>query len=125
MILDIVRSVGESFSPEAYLALTRIEGSLWTLADFVIVYYLLKIANLLRAYIGHRRHRVSYFVLAATVPFALLLPVAPSGAAFFRLELLVTIPHFLLILYVCLGDVGIAARAFYMRQEADVRLVRR
>ncbi|MDP7638489.1 MAG: hypothetical protein QGG73_02065 [Candidatus Hydrogenedentes bacterium] len=117
MILDFVRRAGESFSPEAYLALTRIEGTLWTLADFVIVYYLLQIANLLRAYIGRRCHRVSYYILAGTVPFALILPVASNGAAFFRLELLVTIPHFSLILYVCINDIGIAARAFYALQQ--------
>lgn len=119
MILDFVRRVGELFSPEAYLMLTRIEGSLWTLADFVIVCYLLKIADLLRVYVGRRRHRLSYFVLAATVPFALILPVAPNGTAFFRLELMVTIPHFLLILYVCLGDIQIAAKAFHLRESRD------
>lgn len=119
MILEFVRAIGGTFSPEAYLVLTRIQGSLWTLADFVIVFYLIRIADLMRLYIGHRRHRFSYAVLAATLPFALLLPFAPTGGAFFRLELLVTVPHFLLILYVCAADPRHAARALAKRVRAE------
>lgn len=115
MMLDLVRAIGNTFSPEAYLLLTRIQGSLWTLADFVIVFYLLRTGNLLRHYLGRRTHRYSYLLLSATVPLALMLPLAPTGAAFFALELLVTIPHFLLILYICATDPWLAAEALAKR----------
>lgn len=104
-------SLGEAFTPEAYLILTRIQGSLWTLADFVIVLYLIRIVNVLRRYLGRRPHVISYVVLAGTVPFALLLPIAPTGVAFFRLELVVTIPHFLLILFLLATNMRIVVEA--------------
>jgi len=94
----------EAFTPESYLYWSRIQGSMWTAADFVICWYLLRLGNLARTICGKRLHRISFGILALTVPFALLIPVAPNATAFYRLELLVTIPHFLLILYVFLVD---------------------
>lgn len=103
-IISWIAHLGISFSPEAYLVLTRIQATMWTLADFVIVLMLLRIGNLIREHRQERRHRASHALLTLTVPFALFLPIAPTGAAIFRLELLVTIPHFLLILYVLAVD---------------------
>lgn len=94
-----ILELGRQFAPGEYLALTRIQGILWTAADYVIVVYLLRGANLIRGHVERRNHRVPWLALAATVPFALGLLIAPDGNAFFRLELVVTIPHFALILY--------------------------
>ena len=94
----------EAFTPESYLFWSRIQGSLWTSADIVICWYLLRLGNLARAISGKRPHRVCFAILFATLPLAALIPVAPNATAFYRLELLVTIPHFLIILYVMLVD---------------------
>lgn len=110
MMLEIVRAIGEHFSPETYLVLTRIEGTIWTLADMVIVLFLFLNANLLRRHLGCRRHRFSFLLLGATVPFAMLLPFAQTGMAFFRLEVIVTMPHFALILYGCFANAPLVAR---------------
>lgn len=117
-MIDALNSLGESFTPDAYLFLTRIQGSLWTLADFVIILYLIRIANVLRRYLRRRAHIVSYVVLACTAPFALLLPIAPTGLAFFRLELVVTVPHFLLILYLLASNMQIVVEAVNRRLSA-------
>src|SRR5690606_30537305 len=69
-----------------------------------ICWYLLRLGNLARAVAGVRLHRVSFAVLFATLPVAALIPVATNATAFYRIELIVTIPHFLLILYVFLVD---------------------
>ena len=92
MMLDLVRELGERFSPEAYLVLTRVQGTLWTAADFVIIYYLIRITNLLRGFLGRRSHIGAPVVLAATAPLALLLPFVSAGWTFFLLELAITIP---------------------------------
>lgn len=113
--MEWLRSIAEWFSPDVYLPLTRIQGSLWTLADYLIVIYLIRTANVVRRYLGRRNHFISYIFLVLTIPFALLLPVAPSGASFFRLELLVTAPHFLLLVYICMADARLTARAFATR----------
>lgn len=88
------------FTAEDYVFWSRIQGTAWTGADLIICYYTIRLANLLRRQATLRPHRLAPWVLAATVPFAALLPVAPDGTAFFRLELLVTIPHFLILLSV-------------------------
>jgi hypothetical protein len=114
-MIETIQEIGSHFNPDSYLVLTRIQGSLWTAADLIIVWHLLKIADLMRAYLAVRRHRVSYYALAATIPFALFLPVAPTGLSVFRIELFVTIPHFLIILYVLICDAQHAARALHRR----------
>ena len=115
MIIDMIRSIGSTFSFEAYQFWTHIQGGLWTFADIVIVFYLIRIANLFRGYLGRRAHRGAYIVLAATVPFAVLLPLTTTGMGFFYLELAVTVPHFLLLLYICIGDASITLEALGKR----------
>lgn len=110
--------LAESFTPEQYLYWSRIQGSLWTTADIVICWYLLRLGNLARTLCGVRRHVGGFVVLFATLPFALLIPFSPNATAFYRLELLVTIPHFLLILYVFLVDWRWAWRAYRRLLEA-------
>lgn len=105
--------MGARFTVEDYIIWSRLQGSAWTLADLIIVFNLLRIANLCRAQVGERKHRWSFYILYATIPFALLIPMSPNHIAFFRLELCVTIPHFLLILYVLFANLGVAPRALH------------
>ncbi len=109
MIVEWIRHAGSWFSVEQYLFWSRVEGTLWTAADFFIVFYLLQIVNLLRQQLGRRRHIFPYVALALTLPFAALIPVAPTGRAFWRLELVVTIPHFLLAIYLLIANRGFVA----------------
>lgn len=115
--MEIIRQLGEWLTPERYIASTRILSSLWTLADLVIVFYLIRIANLFRRYNAIATHKIPYLVLAFTVPFTALLPFAPTGYAFFRLELIITFPHFVLILYLLIANANIAASAFAKRAK--------
>jgi hypothetical protein len=110
---DWIRWAGAQFSPEAYLFWTRVQCLAWTGADLVIVYHLLRLANRARALAGWRPHVLSFVVTGATV---LLVPgvlVAPTGRGIFMLELLITVPHFLIILYVLVADAGVLARALH------------
>ena len=108
---EFVESIGTRFSHEQYLYWTRIEGTLWTLADLLIAWTMIRTGNLVRGYVGARPHRISYLILLATLPGAAYIPVVDSGRLFFQLELAVTIPHFLIILYVCAFDARIGLRA--------------
>lgn len=102
MIGDLVHFLGSHFTHEQYLFWSRIQGSLWTLADIVLVFYLIRIANLCRGYLGEPRHVAPYIILAATLPPAAFIPFLTDSLTFFRIELLVTIPHFLLIFWMLL-----------------------
>ncbi len=108
---EIVEFLGSRFTHEQYLYWSRIEGTLWTAADIVIAFQMIRLGNLARGYVGSRLHRFSYLVLLATLPAAAFIPFVDSGGLFFRLELGVTIPHFLIILYICAADAQIGLRA--------------
>ncbi|MFP4171549.1 MAG: hypothetical protein ACLFV4_01425 [Candidatus Hydrogenedentota bacterium] len=99
MLPEWIQRISDFFPGEVYLHWSRIQGSLWTLAGYVIIFYLLRLTNLCRAITGRALHRLPYVALAATIPFALVIPIAPTSMALFRIELAVTVPHFFIILY--------------------------
>lgn len=107
MFHSLIEWMGGRFSPEAYLAWTRVQCTAWTLADLVLVFYLLRLANLARKLLGRAPHRASFALLAATVPLAAVAPFAQSGGRVFVLEVLITVPHFALIVYVLLADTAL------------------
>jgi 4-amino-4-deoxy-L-arabinose transferase-like glycosyltransferase len=107
------------FDSDTYLTWSRIQGVLWTLADIVICFCLLRCANLCRAHLRMREHSVSFAVLWATVVLFCLLPFVPSGMAFFRLELAITVPHFALILYCLAVDHRVFYAAYLDLSESD------
>jgi hypothetical protein len=107
----MIEMIGTWFSPEQYVFWTRIECTAWTLADYVIVFSLLRTGDLARTITGSARHGISYAILFATVPFAVFIPVASRGSLIFVLELAVTIPHFCLILYVLFSDARVGIQA--------------
>lgn len=115
---EFVDYIGTRFTAEQYLFWSRIEGTLWTAADVAIAFLLIRMGNLVRGVAGRRRHRVSYLVLLATLPAAGCIPIVQSADTFFRLELAVTIPHFLIILYVCAADARTGLRALHIALSA-------
>ena len=102
--MNLLEWLGQ-FGPEQYLFWTRVQSIAWTGADLVIVFFLIRCANLARSVLGHRPHRGSYAVLGATAFLAPCLVAAPSGKVIFALEMLITVPHFLLILYLLFANI--------------------
>jgi hypothetical protein len=96
--------MGHAFTASDYIFWTRIQCSAWTLADLAIVFYLIRLANVARRELGIRRHSISLGVLLATVPPSIAVPFMTTGSSVFLLELAVTVPHFLLILYILTAD---------------------
>ncbi len=96
--------MGHAFTASDYIFWTRIQCTAWTLADLAIVFYLIQLANLARLELGIRRHSISFGVLLATVPPSIAVPFMTTGASIFLLELAVTVPHFLLIVYILTAD---------------------
>ena len=107
----MIQWMGHAFTASDYMFWTRIQCSAWTLADLILIFYLIRTANLARHVTGARPHRVSYVILLATVPPAAAIPFTTTGIGIFLIELLVTLPHFLLIGYVLLADARQCAAA--------------
>jgi hypothetical protein len=116
---DLILWMGERFSPEAYLFWTRIQCLLWTAADLVIVYYLTRLSNLARGLVGAAPHRVPYGVLVLTAALAPLVAVAPTGMQVFALELIITVPHFICIVYLMAANLRHAPRALARLLEGE------
>ncbi len=100
MTLEDLLLLPTRFTAEQYLAWTRVQCLAWTAADVCIVVLLLRTANMARARAGKRPHVFSYAVLAATLLFVPLILIVRDGWTMFFVELAITVPHFLLILYV-------------------------
>lgn len=111
MMAGLAQWMGTHFSPEQYLFWTRIQCILWTGADLAIVYYLLRLANLGRRVAGASPHRIPFAVLALTALGLPFIALANGGWQVFAWELLVTVPHFLLIVYVIIADFRMLPRA--------------
>lgn len=97
------------FSPEQYLFWTRWQCLAWSLADLLIVFFLIRLSNQARVVVQRPAHRYSYVLLgftAALVPFVVM---APSGGLIFLLELGITVPHFLLLCYLLTVNVRVYA----------------
>ncbi len=98
-MLDVLVQATAWFTPEQYLWWTRWQCIGWTSADAVIIVSLVRLANAARTIEGIRNHLFSLVILGVTLLFLPLVFIAPTGRMIFFLELLITIPHFLLILY--------------------------
>ena len=118
---DFILWMGGLFSPEAYLFWTRIQCLLWTAADVLIIVFLTRSVNLLRALCDVAQHRMPYYVVVATLAPLPFVVVVPTGMQVFLIELLVTVPHFLVILYVLLFNIGHAPRGFAKLLAAEKR----
>ncbi len=105
--------IGTHFSAQQYLFWTRLQCLAWTGADIIIVFALIRLANLARDYLGTRKHRIPYGVLAATLPPIPFVVLAQSGGLIFLLELAITIPHFLLILYLLIVNFDFFKRSYH------------
>ncbi len=114
MLDALINAMGNAFTPEQYLFWTRIECSAWTLADIVIVFYLIRLANRARLLLHRGPHVFSYAILAATAPLAAFIPFASTGGIILLIELAVTIPHFLIILYILAKDARNFAAALHL-----------
>lgn len=114
----MIQWMGHAFTASDYVFWTRIQCSAWTLADLILIFYLIRTANLARRILDLRPHSVSYGILLATVPPAAAIPFMTTGAGIFLIELAVTLPHFLLIGYVLLADArhGAAALATLLKR---------
>ena len=122
VIHALIEWMGRSFSPEQYVFWTRLQCTAWTLADIAIVYYMLRIGDLARRLLNIEPHRISYAILAATLPFAAAIPFQTNGTMIYLLEIAVTVPHFMLILITMACDAGLGLRALKKIVEAPERV---
>ena len=104
MNLDALLELPTRFSAEQYLYWTRIQCSAWTFADALIVLFVLLLCNRVRGALGRRTHVFSFAALGASLLFAPLIWIVKDGWSIFFVEILITLPHFLLLLYAAIAN---------------------
>ncbi|ABW68334.1 hypothetical protein [Desulfosudis oleivorans] len=79
-------TIGNGFSPEVHLIVTKIQGLLWSTADIVLIWFLLKIVGLARADQARAGAVWRYRLLVLSAVLVPFLIVMPTSRAFFVLE---------------------------------------
>ena len=103
MISNIMEMVflelGKSFSTEAYMLTTKVQGILWSISDVLIIYVMLKIVSLIREQNQRKKILFRYIFLwlpAILVPF-LVFTTTPKQ--FFNLESVISELQFSVLIY--------------------------
>ena len=91
--------IGKSFSTEAYMLTTKVQGILWSISDIIIIYVMLKIVSLIREQNQKKKILLRYVFLwlsAILVPF-LVFTITPKQ--FFILESIIFGLQFSVLIY--------------------------
>jgi len=91
--------VAGHFDTRLYLLSSKVQGILWSGADIVIVFVLLKISALFRQRSGKSRIFFRYVLLAGTALLTPALIVVKTPRSFFYLESIICGVQFLILLY--------------------------
>ena len=110
---DWIQWMSNHFSPEQYLFWTRWQCLAWTLADLLIVLFLIRLSNQARTVVGRKPHRCSYALLGFTVLLVPFVVLSPSGGLLFLVELGITVPHFALLCYLLTANISVYATFLY------------
>ena len=91
--------IGTYFTEETYMFYTKIQGMIWSLADFLLIFFILKIIDLVRANEGKGKIFFRYLFLwsSAVLTPLLILPQTKNG--FFLLESIICGIQFSILVY--------------------------
>jgi len=91
--------IGNNFTTEVYMVSTRMQGILWSMADIVLVFILLKMAGLSRIKAGEKKIFIRYYLLWSSAILTPLLGFARTPREFFILESIICGIQFLILAY--------------------------
>jgi hypothetical protein len=91
--------IGDSFCRDTYFLVTKIQGILWSIANTVLVFYFLRITDLIRTHNHMKQIRYRYYFLLVTAILPLFLLFAENGTIFFALEAAIYGIQYTILLY--------------------------
>jgi hypothetical protein len=95
----ILLHIGSGFSRDTYFLFTKIQGILWSIANTVLVFYFLKITELIRMHNHMKQIRYRYYFLLVSAILSLFLLFAKNGTVFFALEAAIYGIQYTILLY--------------------------
>ncbi len=96
--------INQNFSYEIYILSTKIQGLIWTIADIILVFCVLKIINIARSSLNKEPTIFRYALLIISIALVPLLILTRSSDEFFRVESFLCGIQFLILIYTVLYD---------------------
>lgn len=91
--------VGRNFSPEVYLLATKIQGMLWSIADVILIFCILRITDIVLAHNNQRPISIRYWMLLFSALPVPLLFYTSRGDHFFYIECVIFGLQFSILIY--------------------------
>jgi len=104
LIETIFQKIGAGFTPEAYMAATRIQGILWGISDCIFIYFLLKVVGHMNSVSNRKKVFFRYgflFISAILIPF---LVFTKNSGQLFMLESVIFVFQLSVLLYTAFAD---------------------
>ncbi|MFO7560693.1 MAG: hypothetical protein R6X10_17825 [Desulfobacterales bacterium] len=98
-LTNILLWAGNHFTHEIYYTTTKIQGIFWSLADIAIVWYMLKIADVIRHRAGRPKITWRYYFLLLSAILTPFLLAVKTAKHFFILEAVIFAIQYLLLMY--------------------------
>jgi len=99
LIEKILFEIGIEFSTETYMLTTKVQGILWSISDIIIIYFMLKIASLIREKNQKKRILFRYIFLWLSVVLVPFLVFTVTPKQFFILESVIFGLQFSVLIY--------------------------
>jgi len=96
--------IGTNFTTEIYMLYTKLQGTLWSIADIVLVFVLLKIAGMVRKKTKKKEIVFRYLFLWFSAILTPVLIFTQTSRQFFLFESLVCGIQFLIIVYTVIPE---------------------
>ncbi|MDY6903264.1 MAG: hypothetical protein SWH61_01140 [Thermodesulfobacteriota bacterium] len=100
--------IAKGFSPAVYLLATKIQGLMWSAADITLIFFLLKIVDVVMSSKDGKKITIRYYLLLVSAMLTPFLIVADTADFFFRLESIIFGIQFAVLLYTVCVDIKIA-----------------
>ncbi|MFH0843918.1 MAG: hypothetical protein ABIG67_01675 [Pseudomonadota bacterium] len=91
--------IGTYFTEETYMFYTKIQGMIWSMADFLLIFFILKIIDLVRANEGKGKIFFRYLFLWSSAVLTPLLILPQTKDGFFLLESIICGIQFSILVY--------------------------
>ena len=101
---ELLIFVKDHFSMEIYMLSTRTQGIIWSIADVILILFILKTVNLVRNSINRKKIRIRYFLLFVSLLLTPMLLYVESSNSFLHIESIICGIQFLILLYTILYD---------------------
>ena len=91
-------------SPELFLQLAKIEGILWSISDVCLIFFVLKLVDVIRKYNDIQTYKKLYYLLFFSFAITPLLLLTPNLFWYLIIEIIVLDIQYFILIYIFLKN---------------------